>query len=100
MSSSASVWLVILVALVGANLPFISQRWFAVVPRKAVKTLGAHLLELLVLYVLVGAMALAVEQSGGDIYPKHWEFYVTTAALFLTFAFPGFVYRYLFRRRD
>jgi NADH:ubiquinone oxidoreductase subunit 2 (subunit N) len=31
--------------------------------------------------------------------PQGWEFYATTASLFLTFAFPGFVYRYLARRR-
>lgn len=99
MSSSASVWLVLLTAIVAANLPFVSQRWFAVMPLKSGKTLGLRLIELLMLYVLVGGMALAIEQSGGDIYPKHWQFYTTTAALFLTFAFPGFVYRYLYRRR-
>ena len=42
---------------------------------------------------------LALEQSGGQIYPQGWEFYATTGALFLTLAFPGFVYRYLFHRR-
>ena len=99
MSASLSVWLVILAAVVGANLPFVSQRGFAVFPRKGSKPMRWHLLELLALYVVVGGIALALEQSGGDIYPKRWEFYVTTLALFLTLAFPGFVYRYLFRRR-
>jgi hypothetical protein len=42
---------------------------------------------------------LALEQSAGQIYPQGWEFYATTGALFLTLAFPGFVYRYLFKRR-
>jgi hypothetical protein len=51
----------------------------------------------LALYVLVGGVALGLEQAAGQIYPQRWEFYATTAALFVTLAFPGFVFRYLFR---
>ena len=47
----------------------------------------------------VGGVGLALEQSAGQIYPQGWEFYAVTAALFLTLAFPGFVYRYLLRHR-
>ena len=32
------------------------------------------------------------------IAPQGWEFYAITATLFLTLAFPGFVYRYLYKR--
>jgi hypothetical protein len=99
MDHTFSVWLVLLAALVGANLPFLNERWFAVVGRALPKTLGVRLLELLVLYLLVGALGLALEHSAGQVAPQGWEFYATTAALFLTLAFPGFVYRYLFKRR-
>jgi hypothetical protein len=99
MNHTLSVWLVLMAAFVGANLPFINNRWLALFPRHAPKTLGIHLLELLVLYGLVGALGLSLEQSAGQIAPQGWEFYATTAALFLTLAFPGFVYRYLMRRR-
>lgn len=98
MSASASVWLVLLAAVLAANLPFLNQRWLGVIRRSAPKTLGIHLLELVVGYFLVGALGLGLEKADGQIYPQGWEFYATTAALFLTLAFPGFVYRYLFKR--
>jgi hypothetical protein len=46
----------------------------------------------------VGALGLALEKADGQIYPQGWEFYATTGALFLTLAFPGFVYRFLYKR--
>lgn len=98
MSASASVWLVLLAAVLAANLPFLNQRWLGVIRRSAPKTLSIHLLELVVGYFLVGALGLGLEKADGQIYPQGWEFYATTAALFLTLAFPGFVYRYLFKR--
>jgi Protein of unknown function (DUF2818) len=97
-SASLSVWLVLLTAVVGANLPFLNHRWFGVIPRQTPKTLGLHVLELVVCYALVGGLGLLLEKSDGQIYPQGWEFYATTAALFLTLAFPGFVYRYLYKR--
>ena len=75
-----------------------AQRWLGVVPRSKNKSLGIHLLELVICYFLVGALGLALEHADGQIYPQGWEFYATTAALFLTLAFPGFVYRYLYKR--
>lgn len=99
MNHTFSVWLVLLAALVGANLPFLNDRWLAIVARATPKTLGIRLVELVLLYLLVGGLGLALEQSAGQIAPQGWEFYATTAALFLTLAFPGFVYRYLFKRR-
>ncbi|MEW6479438.1 MAG: DUF2818 family protein [Pseudomonadota bacterium] len=99
MSLNASVWLVILVALVAANLPFFNDRILAVGPRRQPKFLWWRVLELLVCYFVVGAVGLGLEHSVGQIYPQGWEFYATTAALFLTFAFPGFTWRYLFHRR-
>ena len=99
MNPSYSIWLVLLAAVLGANLPFISQRWLGVIPRRAPKTLAIHLAELVVFYLLVGALGMALERAAGQIAPQGWEFYATTGALFLTLAFPGFVYRYLFKRR-
>lgn len=99
MNHSLSVSLVLLAAVVAANLPFLNQRWLAVLPRRLPKTLGIHLIELVIWYFLVGALGLALESAAGQIAPQGWEFYATTAALFLTLAFPGFVYRYLFKKR-
>ena len=61
------------------------------------KGLALRLLELVLLYLLVGGIGLVLEQRLGQIYPQGWEFYAITATLFLTLAFPGFVWRYLVR---
>ena len=99
MSQTASVWLVVLLALLAANLPFINNRVFAVYRLQTAKTLPMRLAELVVWYFVVGAIGLFLEQRAGQIAPQGWEFYAITATLFITFAFPGFVYRYLFRHR-
>lgn len=98
MNQTASVWLVLAAALAAANLPFLSQRLLGCWPtRSGDKGLALRLLELALLYLLVGGLGLALEQSLGQIYPQGWEFYAITATLFLTLAFPGFVWRYLVR---
>lgn len=89
----------VVLALVAANLPFISNRLFVIYRLNIGKNLAARLGELVVWYLVVGAVGLLLEKSGGQIAPQGWEFYAVTGALFLTFAFPGFVYRYLFRKR-
>lgn len=85
----------VILAVVGANLPFLNNRLLAVVPLSKPKTLAWRLAELVLCYFLVGGIGLALEQAAGQIYPQRWEFYATTAALFLTLAFPGFVFKYL-----
>ncbi len=92
--------MVVVLALAGANLPFLTSRVFGLVLLKTPKNVGVRLAELLALYFLVGAVALLLEKRAGQIAPQTWEFYAVTAALFLTFAFPGFVYRYLLKRSD
>ena len=98
-SQTFSVWLVLLLAFCAANLPFLTQRLLAVWPLKHPKGLGLRLAELVVFYFLVGMVGLALEYRAGQIAPQGWEFYAVTATLFVTFAFPGFVFRYLVRRR-
>lgn len=88
-----------LLAFCAANLPFVSPRLMAVIALRAPKTPWMRLGELLVFYFIVGGIGLALEKRAGQIAPQTWEFYATTAALFLTFAFPGFVYRYLFKHQ-
>ena len=98
MTQTASIWLVIVVAFCAANLPFVSQRVLGVIAVTRPKSLGLRMGELLVLYFLAGVLGLLLEKRAGQIAPQTWEFYAITATLFLTFAFPGFVYRYLVRR--
>ena len=99
MSITASVWLVIVAAFIAANLPFLNHRWLVFGPEAAGrKPLIGRLAELVLLYFLVGGLALLLERRAGQIAPQGWEFYAVTGTLFLTLAFPGFVYRYLLRR--
>lgn len=97
MSQTASVWLVLVVAFAAANLPFFTQKLLGLVPLRHSKNLALRLAELVLLYFLVGGLGLLLEKRAGQIAPQGWEFYAVTGALFLTFAFPGFVWRYLFK---
>lgn len=100
MSLTGSVWLVVVAAFIAANLPFVNQRWAVAGPVAASgKPLAIRLLELIALYLLVGVVAQMLERRAGQVAPQGWEFYAITGTMFLTFAFPGFVYRYLLRRR-
>jgi hypothetical protein len=99
LTSTLPAWIVIVAALVAANLPFLNDRLFGVVPLKGPKGLGVRLAELVVLYFAVGLLGVALEKRAGQVAPQGWEFYAVTAALFLTFAFPGFVWRYLVKHR-
>ena len=99
MGSSAAVWLVLLIALIAANLPFVNERLFVVGPTRAPKVIGWRLLELVVLWGATLAIGFALEARAGQIQPQGWEFYAALGFTFLTFAFPGFVWRYLRRGR-
>ena len=101
MNLDLSIAALVVSALLLANLPFVNERWLACGPRASAgaKNLFQRLLELVLCYVLTGALGLALEQSAGQIAPQGWEFYAITAPLFLTLAFPGFVYRYLSSHR-
>jgi hypothetical protein len=98
MTQSVSVFLVVLLALLAANLPFVTTRLMGLFALAGGKSLALRLLELLVLYGVVGLLGAALEQHAGQVAPQGWEFFAITFALFLTFAFPGFIYRYLLKR--
>jgi hypothetical protein len=89
---------IILLALVAANLPWFSERLFYLIPVRN-KHLGWRLLELLLLYFFLGVVTyLAERYTAGQVAVQHWEFYATTVSLFIVFAFPGFIWRYLWRK--
>jgi len=99
MSLAVSVWFVIVLVLLAANLPFFSQRLFGLLALSAPKSLAVRLGELVVMYFVAGGIGLLLEHRAGQIAPQGWEFYAITASLFVTLAFPGFVWRYLVNRR-
>lgn len=97
MSHAAEVWAVLVVALIAANLPFVNERLFIVGPKRHPKALGWRLLELLLLGGLTLGLGMLLEARIGQRHPQNWEFYAAAGCLFMTFAFPGFVWRYLRR---
>jgi Protein of unknown function (DUF2818) len=97
MTHSAEVWLVLLVAALSANLPFVNERLFLVGPRRARKAIGWRALELLLFGGLTLLLGMALESRIGQRQPQGWEFYAASACLYLVLAFPGFVWRYLRR---
>ena len=99
MDVSLASWFVILLALFGANVPFFNERLFAVIPvAVAVKPIWLRLIELLVLYAIIGLIAYLLESRIGGVFTQGWEFFAVTGCLFLVFAYPGFVVRYLRKR--
>jgi uncharacterized membrane protein YhdT len=97
-------WILVGLIFFAANLPWFSNKLFYVLPIKAKGIVQANkniawcLLELFVLYFVVGAIAMYAEQSTfGLVSAQDWEFYAVTGCLFLVFAFPGFVYKMLWK---
>jgi len=101
MSSSLSVegFLLLLAAIVAANLAFTSTKflWFKNVKHKHV---GWCLLEMFVWYCAVGLIGYLLESSIGNVFAKRWEFFAVTICLFLVAAFPGFAWRFLMKHRN
>lgn len=104
MKQTLAIYVLVFLALVGANLPFLTERVFAILPFRrggvvAVKPFWLRFAELVVLYLLVGLIGRGFEASLGNAFPQGWQFYAITFVLFLVLAFPGFVHRYLMRKR-
>lgn len=96
---SAEVWLVLLVATIAANLPFVNERLFVVGPQRQPKRWPWRLLELAVMACLTLLVGMGLEARIGQRQPQGWEFYAAGGCLFLTLAFPGFVWRVLRRQQ-
>jgi hypothetical protein len=87
----------ILAAFVAANIPWVSDRFLMVFKRD--KNAWLRWLEWLAMYVLAGALSVALEYKlTGTRHVQGWEFYVATLCLFLVFALPGFIYHYDLKR--
>jgi hypothetical protein len=106
LDAALASWLVIAVALAAANLPFFNERVLGFIPLKPAaagaartKPFPVRLLELIVLYFVTGALARVLESRIGTVFVQTWEFYAVTACMFVVLAFPGFILRYLRKRR-
>ena len=96
MNEATAAMALIAIAILVANLPWMSERILLIAkPADGHKRAWWRWLEWLMLYFIVGAMALGMEHKvTGQFYPQDWEFYAITVCLFLVFALPGFLYRH------
>ena len=96
MTQSAVITVLLILTFVAANLPFINERFFVVGPSLGSKKFWLwQLLELAVFGALLLLVGFYFEGHLGQRFEQGWQFYVIFACLMLTFAFPGFVWRYL-----
>jgi Na+-driven multidrug efflux pump len=100
MNQSAAVSLTLLALIVLANLPFITARLFVMGPKWPERGFGWRLLELMSFGVLALLLGWFFEGQVGQRHDQGWVFYVTLLCLLLTFAFPGFAWRYLRRGHE
>lgn len=113
MTTSFSVYGLIILSFVLANLPWLNQRVFAVVPLQGkTKAFWMRLLEWCVGLGVAAVLAwrfelgcssipafLGFAACSGEIFAKTWEFYSVAVVLFAVFALPGFIYFAEGRRR-
>lgn len=92
--------ILLLLALVLANSPWFSERLFFVIPvKQKPKNVAWCLLELVTLYFIIGLIIHYAEHTKmGQVATQKWEFYAITACLFLVLAFPGFIYRFFWKK--
>ncbi|WP_319381403.1 DUF2818 family protein [Thiomicrorhabdus sp.] len=95
MDLNQAVWLLLVTAIVLANVPFIlANRLFLVIKVES-KSIVVNLIEWFTYFALTGLLAYMLEKkSMGHVSPQDWEFYTVTLFMFAIFAFPGFIYRY------
>ena len=85
----------LLLAIIAANLPFLSAKLFFVFSIAPKKFFWLTLTEFIVYFFLVGMLARFLEiQSYGAVYKQGIVFYIISLILFVIFAFTGFVLRY------
>lgn len=79
-----------------ANLAWVSDKWLGLLG--SVSQLWQRFAHMLLGYLLTLVIAYLVERMVmGQVWPQGWEFYSITLALFIVLAFPGFVYRILWK---
>lgn len=100
-NQSIAVWLLIVLAVTAANLPFINERLFGLIKlrQSPIKPPWVVTVEVVVLFVLTAAIGLAFEASLANPFPHGGTLITIGMCIFVVLGFPGFVYRYLLKRK-
>ncbi|OSI09194.1 DUF2818 family protein [Neisseria zoodegmatis] len=96
---TSSMYILLLLAFIFANAPFLTQRLLGVFKLKH-KHIGHHLFELFIGFGITAGLAYMLESRVGTVHHQDWEFYAVVICLYLIFAFPTFVWRYFWHGRN
>ncbi|MDQ5889342.1 MAG: hypothetical protein QG667_2637 [Pseudomonadota bacterium] len=91
-----ALWLV--TALVVANLPFVIKATMLPKVTEGGLALLLRLLEWLAGFLILCGFAWFLESRSAPVHAQNWQFYVSVLCMYAVFAFPGFVYCFLWRR--
>lgn len=95
MSVEQSVWLLLVTAIVLANIPWILSNRVLLFVKAPNKSFVIGLVEWFLYFILTGILSFLLEnKTMGNVAPQEWEFYAITFFMFVIFAFPGFIYRF------
>lgn len=100
MDQQQYIVILLLLAVLAANLPWLTERFLLVFqPADRGKRFWMRLLEWLLLYFIAGFIGIGIERKAtGEFKSQDWEFYAVTVCLFAVFALPGFIYRHDLQR--
>lgn len=86
-------------AALAANVPFFSEKvLFVWQPKSTSKHFVWRVFELAFYFVLIGFVARLLEAQLSPVHEQNWQFYASTLAVFIVLAWPGFVWRYFWRK--
>lgn len=95
MTLDLAVWVLLVTAIVLANIPWIFSNRVFVVMTLENKSIWINLAEWLLYFMVTGLLAYLLESKAmGVVHEQEWEFYAVTFFMFAIFSFPGFIYRY------
>lgn len=96
MGENSAIVLILLLAVILANLPWLNERVFLVAPEPPRgKREWIRFVEWGAFYGVMTGAGFGLEYAAtGEVYPQGWEFYVTTLCLFAVAALPGFIWRH------
>ncbi|MBN2866897.1 MAG: DUF2818 family protein [Thiotrichales bacterium] len=98
MSVDQAVWLLLVTAVILANIPWILSNRLFIFIKVPDKSFLVNSIEWFLYFILTGIFAYLLEsKSMGHVQAQDWEFYTITLFMFSIFAFPGFIYRYNLR---
>lgn len=95
MNLDIAVELLLVTAIVLANVPWLFENRLFLFIKAENKHISLGLLEWFLYYLVTGLLSYLLEdKSMGHVQSQGWEFYAITLFMFAIFAFPGFIYRY------